>query len=148
MIAVDTNILVYAHRRDSVWHQAADRQLTKLAESGLPWAIPWSCLHEFFAVSTHLRIFDPPSKPQEALRQVELWLECPTVQLLGELSGYWSCFKQQVLHGKVKGPSVHDARIVAICQLHGVDTLWTADRDFSRFSGVKLVNPLLDSSVQ
>ena len=32
MIALDTNILVYAHREDSEWHQQAVRCVSELAE--------------------------------------------------------------------------------------------------------------------
>ena len=61
MIAVDTNILVYAHREDSEWHAAAAGRITALAEGQGPWAIPWPCVHEFLAVATHPRIFNPPT---------------------------------------------------------------------------------------
>ena len=50
MIAVDTNILVYAHREDSSFHDAADTCIAQLAESGVPFALPWPCLHEFLAI--------------------------------------------------------------------------------------------------
>ena len=53
MIAIDTNILIYAHREDSVWYEPADQCLTQLAEADLPWAIPWPCIHEFLAITTH-----------------------------------------------------------------------------------------------
>jgi len=45
--------------------------------------------------------------------------------------------------GLVTGPQVHDARVAALCQLHGVRELWTADRDFSRFAGLVVRNPLV-----
>ena len=57
MIAVDTNILVYAHRQDSEWHPSAARVIRGLAEGTSAWAIPWPCVHEFLAVATHPRIF-------------------------------------------------------------------------------------------
>jgi predicted nucleic acid-binding protein len=44
--------------------------------------------------------------------------------------------------GRVAGPQVHDARVAALCLLHGVQELWTADRDFGRFPGLKVRNPL------
>ena len=59
MIAVDTNLLVYAHREDSPWHDAAYARIAELAESRAPWAIPWPCLHEFLAIVTHPRIYAP-----------------------------------------------------------------------------------------
>ena len=71
MIAVDTNILVYSHRSDSPFHQAADKALTDLAESGELWAIPWPCIHEFLAIVTHPRIYDPPTPLADAIAQVE-----------------------------------------------------------------------------
>ncbi len=71
MIAVDTNILVYAHREDSLFHAAASRQVTALAEGRVPWAIPWPCLHEFLAIVTHPRIYDPPTPLPSALHQVD-----------------------------------------------------------------------------
>ena len=56
MIALDTNLLVYAHRRDSEWHAEATAAVRELAEGPAPWAIPWPCLHEFLAIVTHPRI--------------------------------------------------------------------------------------------
>ena len=61
MIAVDTNILVYAHREDSPWHEAAWSCVAAMAEGRDSWAIPWPCLHEFVAIATHPRIYAPPS---------------------------------------------------------------------------------------
>ena len=146
MIAVDTNILVYAHRRDSPWHQAADLHLTELAQGRVPWAIPWPCVHEFLAVVTNPRVFQTPSPLTKALDQVECWLESPVLHLLREAPGHWRSLKAALASGKVVGPMVHDARVHVLCRDHGVKTLWSADRDFSRFSGSRAENPLLTSS--
>jgi toxin-antitoxin system PIN domain toxin len=143
MIAIDTNILVYAHRRDSEWHELADRCLTQLAESTVPWAIPWPCIHEFMAIATHPRIYNPPTPLADAIAQVECWIEAPTLVMLSESSGYWDALGDLLIHGRVAGPQVHDARIAALCQHHGVAELWTADRDFNRFPNLTVVNPLV-----
>ena len=45
--------------------------------------------------------------------------------------------------GRIAGPQVHDARVAALCRLHGVCELWTADRDFGRFPGLTVRNPLV-----
>lgn len=144
MIAVDTNILVYAHREDSAWHQPACERVTELAEGGSPWALPWQCVHEFLAVVTHPRIFRPPTPLKQAILQLESWFDSPTIQLIGELQGYWIPLKALLEEGKIAGPMIHDARIVAICRQHGVKTLWSADRNLSRLSGVTIINPLLE----
>ena len=143
MIAVETNILVYAHRTDSLWHQAADAAVVERAESGEPWAIPWPCIHEFLAVVTHPRIYDPPTPLADAIEQLACWFEVPTLMLLGEGPGYWDVLRRVVKRSRIVGPRVHDARIVALCLHHGVREIWTADRDFRRFDGLAATNPLI-----
>jgi toxin-antitoxin system PIN domain toxin len=143
VIAVDTNLLVYAHREDSPWHDAAYARVAELAEGRAPWAIPWPCLHEFLAIVTHPRIYAPPTPLAAALDQVEAWLEAPRVVLLAESEGYWPELRAALREGRVAGPQVHDARVAAICRLHGVRELWTVDRDFGRFPGVSVRNPLV-----
>jgi uncharacterized protein len=143
MIAVDTNILVYAHREDSVFHRAAAAAVAGLAEGRGAWAIPWACLHEFLAIVTHPRIYAPPTPIAAAVDQVDAWLESPSLEVVGENLAHWDALKSAVLSGKIAGPLIHDARIAAICTAHGVRELWTADRDFSRFRGLSIRNPLI-----
>lgn len=143
MIAVDSNLLVYAHREDSPSHDIAYARIAELAEGRAPWAIPWPCIHEFLAIVTHPRIYSPPTPLEKAIDQVEAWLESPTLVVLSESEDYWLLLRATLLSGRVSGPQVHDARIVTICQQHGVSELWSADRDFSRFSGLTVRNPLV-----
>jgi toxin-antitoxin system PIN domain toxin len=143
MIAIDTNLLVYAHREDSTWYETAYASIKDLAEDRTPWAIPWPCLHEFFSIVTHPRIYNPPTPMEKAIDQVEAWLESPSLVLLSESPDYWPVLRHTVMTGKVSGPLVHDARVAALCRHHGVSTLWSADRDFSRFPGLTVRNPLV-----
>lgn len=143
MIAVDTNILVYAHREDSPFHAAAFRRVVELAEGQALWAIPWPCLHEFVAIATHPRIYAPPTPLTRALEQIDAWLESPTLALLAETASHWTTLRPMLESGRIAGPQVHDARIVALCRQHGVRQLWSADRDFTRFAGLTVVNPLV-----
>ena len=143
MIAVDTNILVAAHRRDSEFHLPARAALTSLSETGQRWAIPWPCVHEFFGVVTHPRIFNPPTTIDNALNQLDAWFESPAVVLLSEDVGYWPAVRELVRSGRIVGPRVHDARIAALCLRHGITDLWSADRDFGRFPALRVRNPLV-----
>ena len=145
MIAVDSNILVYAHRRDSAFHAAARDAVAELAESGSRWAIAWPCLGEFHSVVTGRRHYDPPSTVDEALDQVDVWLEAPGLTLLGETATTWLVLRGLLREAKLTGPRVHDARIAAICLAHGVRELWTADRDYGRFPKLRTRNPLVGS---
>lgn len=143
MIAVDSNLLVHAHRQASPDHRRASRLIHEVAESPERWAIPWPCLHEFFSVVTNRRIVTRASTHQEAIDQIDAWLSSPSVVLLGEAVQHWTVLRQLLDEGGVAGPLVHDAKIAAICLAHGVSELWTADRDFSRFPRLRTRNPLV-----
>ncbi|MBK7017255.1 MAG: PIN domain-containing protein [Sulfuritalea sp.] len=143
MIAVDTNLLVYAHREDSPFHQRAAACVAGLAEDRATWAIPWPCLHEFFAIVTHPRIYAPPTPRERALDQIDAWLESPSLMLLAESESHWSELRSLISVAQLAGAQVHDARIAALCLQHGVQTLWSADRDFGRFPKLSVANPLI-----
>ena len=61
MIALDTNILVYARRAETAQHARASAVLKELAEGDQPWALPWPCVCEFVVTVTHPRIYIPPT---------------------------------------------------------------------------------------
>lgn len=143
MIAIDTNILVYAHRADAEWHQPASRAVRSLAEGAGAWAIPWPCVHEFLSITTHPRIFRTPTPISAALDQVDAWLESPTLVTLAEDGAHWQTLRALVEQARIEGPRVHDARVAALCLRHGVRELWTADRDFSLFPALRVRNPLV-----
>ncbi len=142
MIALDTQILVYAHREDAPFHAAALETLTGLAEGTAPWAVPWPVVHEFLAVVTHPRLYRPPSTQEQAFAFIDAVAASPSLQLLSEGPAHLSTLKKLCQSGRIAGPVVHDARIAALCLDHRVRELWSADRDFSRFKGLKVRNPL------
>ncbi len=142
MIAVDTNILVYAHREESSFHQNALRCITGLAEGNSPWAIPWPCIHEFFSIVTHPRIYDPPTPLPYVLDQIDAWLGSPALNLLTEATAYWQALRLLLESSRVSGPMVHDARIAALCLQHGVVVLLPAAREFTRFPNPTPRQPL------
>jgi len=143
LIAVDTNILVYAHRADSQWSDPARQCLRQLAENRSTWAIPWPCIHEFLAIVTHPRIYAPPSTIEQAIDQVDAWMESPTLTMIGESADHWSILRVQLTAGHISGPKVHDARVAALCIGNGVREILTADRDFDRFPELASRNPLI-----
>lgn len=143
MIAIDTNILVYAHRREPKEHAAAAAILTTLAEGARAWAIPWPCVYEFFAIVTHPRIWkDAASTPAQAWEQLQAWFGSPSLTLIGETADFAEVFAKLALRPRVRGPIVHDARVAAICLAHGVETLYSCDRDFALFPELCLEDPL------
>ena len=143
MIAVDTNLLVYAHREDSEFHTAAKESVDSLRHQRSSWAIPWPCIHEFTAIVTHPGIYKPPSTLTEAFGFVDSLLVSPQLQLLAESSGYYQKLRHISMAAHLRGPRINDARVAALCLHHGVLELWSADRDFSAFPQIKVRNPLV-----
>lgn len=142
MIAVDTNILVYAHRDDSEWHAAAHRCVEGLYQGNRPWCIPWTCVHEFLAVVTHPRVYKPPTPMNKALGQLSVLADSPRLRFIGETMSHTDTLGGLLEEGQIRGPKVYDARIASVCLEHGVEELWSADRDFGRFP-LTVVNPLI-----
>lgn len=141
MIAIDTNILVYARREETPHHRAARELLFELAEGDLPWAIPWPCVYEFIRVVTHPRVFDPPSDLDAVLDDIDSLLDSPSVVLLGEGSAHRGHLRRAISSARASGNLAHDAHIAALAMEHGVAELLTADRDFRRFPGLASRDP-------
>ena len=139
MTAVDTNVLLYAHRSESARHEKAVRWLSRLAECGEPWSIPVFCLGEFVRVATHRRVFDPPSTIAQALDAIDALLASPSLKLLAPSPSHWPLLRAAIMMGKAAGNLVFDAQIAAICREHGVARLLTEDRDFLRFPFISVV---------
>ena len=143
MIAVDTNILVYAHRDDSPFHERARSALESLANGRREWAIPWPCAHEFLAIVTHPRIYRTATPPATALAQLRALHALSNLAFIAESDEHLQHLEPLTLGARVQGAAVHDARIAAICLAHGVVELWSADRDFARFPALKTHNPVV-----
>lgn len=143
VIALDTNILVYAHRTDSPFHDRARSVLEALAAGLRPWAIPWPCAHEFFAIVTHPRIYKTPTPTETAFSQLRALQTLANLVFMGEENEHLARLEPIALAAKARGGAIHDARIAAICLSHGVAELWSADRDFSRYPALVVRNPLI-----
>lgn len=135
MIAVDTNILVYAHREELPLHDLARESLTRLAQGADPWAIPVFCLGEFLRVISHPRVFDSPHTSDEATSALESLMGSPTLRVLSPGTRYLPLLADCMRESGATGNLVLDAQIAAVCREHGVRSILTEDRDFLRFSG-------------
>ena len=136
LIAVDSNVLVYAHRREARMGDAAHSLMVELSEGDRAWAIPWPCCYEFLSVVTNRRIWkdeaDPPAAcvgPATGLDRITIE---PPHRRDRRLHGRSRRFAG---HPRVVGGVVHDARIAAICVAHGVEALLTRDRELLGVSG-------------
>ncbi len=130
MIAVDTNILIFAHREEFPQHADAVGRLTELAEGAAPWGVPVFCLGEFMRVVTHRKILTPPSSTQQAAAFIDALLTSDSFRLLLPDTAYWTELRSLVIAQRVSGNLMFDAQIAAICLRHGA-VLLTHDRDFT-----------------
>jgi uncharacterized protein len=130
MIALDTNLWVYAHREDAKFHGEARAALVKLASGTERWAVPWRCGHEFIAIVTHPRIYRARTPLELALQALTELNAFPTLDFVSEADGYLDSLGEIAAGARVQGGAIHDSRIAAICRFHGVRELWSADRDF------------------
>lgn len=143
MIAVDTNLLVYAYADDVAEHATALAALSQLVDSGTPWGIPWTVASEFVAVLTNRSRLETALATDEAFVVLDRWLGAGRAQLLIEPLGLYPRFRDLAVRAQARGSLIHDARIAAACLANGVTEFWTADRDYGRFPGLRVRNPLL-----
>ena len=143
MIAIDTNVLIYAHVPSFAQHPLALTALERLANSGVAWSVPWPCAHEFCAVITNRKWRADALDAAAAVAILRSWESAPNFRFLGAGAMHFTHFTSTLLLSNASGGQIHDARIVATCLDHDVTELWTADRDFSRFPGLRTRNPLV-----
>ena len=140
-LALDTNILVSAHRAEAPHHPDAVRMVRELAEGTEPWGLPWPCVYEFLRVVTHPRVFHPPTSPEVAWKAVTGLLQSPSVVVLSETDAHSAVVSRLMSASRAAGNLVHDLHIAALLIEHGITTLLTLDEDFHRFPDIRAENP-------
>jgi uncharacterized protein len=130
MIAVDTNILIYAHREEFPQHTRAIARVESLAEGNAPWGVPVFCLAEFVRVVTHRKILMPPSSLEQANAFLDALFSSESFRLFSPDEHFWPELRRLLVAGRVSGNLVFDAQIAAVCLRQGA-VLLTADRDFA-----------------
>ena len=138
MIAVDTNILIYAHRGETEFHATAVSRLTALAEGAERWALPIFCVTEFMRVVTHRRVFNPPSTIAQAAAFIEGLAAAPSCELVQPGPEFLPLLLSAARERDAHGNLIFDTQIAALCREHGIDTILTNDRDFGRFGSLQV----------
>ncbi len=141
MIVLDANVLVYAYHPQSPLHARAKAWVEAAFEGPEPVRLPWPTIAAFLRLTTNPKVFQAPLTIEEAEAAVSAWFELPTVAPIDPGERYWTVLRALLLKSQVSGPLVSDAVLAALAVEHGA-TLCTTDRDFRRFEGLKLLNPL------
>jgi toxin-antitoxin system PIN domain toxin len=143
MIVLDANILLYAYDRTAVLHKKARRWVERIFSSSEPVAIPLRTVSAFLRILTNPRLPGERFTMEEAVQTVDRWLEQPNVRLIVPGEQHWPFLRQMLLEGQVQGPLVTDAQLAALTLECG-GVLYSTDRDFARFPGLRWKNPFLD----
>ena len=138
MIAVDTNILIYAHRGETELHEAAVSRLVALAEGAEKWALPVFCVTEFLRVVTHPRVFNPASGVDRATGFIESIVAAPSCEVVRPGPEFLEILVDTARRTQSRANLMFDAQIAALCREHGIDTVLTNDRDFERFEPLQV----------
>jgi len=138
---VDANILVYASNESAKEHARAKNLVDGLVAGPALTTLFWPVLLSYLRIVTHPRIFERPLPPDIAASAIDRLLSAPTVQIVGEGPTFWAAYRSFDIGQAIKGNDVPDAAIVALMIANGVSTIYTRDRGFRRFDGIRVIDP-------
>jgi toxin-antitoxin system PIN domain toxin len=141
MKLLDANILLYAYNSDSPHHESCRAWLEQAFDAVEPIALPWQTLLAFIRIATNPRATSRPLTGEQACDIVSRWLAHPNVTIVTAAERFWALLSELVLEAQVSGPLVTDAALAALALEQGA-VLCSTDRDFRRFRGLKLIDPL------
>jgi hypothetical protein len=141
VIVVDANLLIYSYDTASPDHRNARAWIERIFSGAELVGLPWQTVAAFLRVVTNRKLAGFRLTVEQAIQIVETWLEQPNVRLLAPGDDYWSVLKRMIVEGSASGSLISDAEMVALTIENG-GVLYTADRDFARFPGLRWKNPL------
>ncbi len=141
MIVIDVNLLLYAYTPNSPSHKKAVAWLEATLSKDESVGLPWQVISAFIRIVANRNVPGFSRPVEEAILAVEEWLLQPNVRVLTPGDGHWPIFRRMIVEGQATGDLVSDAQIAAMTIEYG-GVLYTADRDFARFPGLRWVNPL------
>lgn len=142
MIAIDTNLLVYAHRRGTAEHEAAKKAIESASSHPRGWGIAFSCIAEFWSIVTHPSCIGGPSKPVLARNFLEVLLQSGAGQIWLPGIDFENRFLRLAEALGVAGPRVFDLQIALIAFENGAQEIWTHDQNFLSVKGLRVYDPL------
>jgi toxin-antitoxin system PIN domain toxin len=144
VIVLDVNLLLYAYNSASPRHHAAYDWVRETFSGTELVGLPWQTIWVFLRISTNSRLPGEQFSMERAVAIVQQWMDLKQVRLLAPGERHWGLLQRMLLEGQVRGPLTTDAQLAALTIEYG-GVLYTTDRDFARFPGLRWVNPLLES---
>jgi uncharacterized protein len=141
VIVLDANLLLYAYDNESPQHAIARHWIETMFSGAELVGLPWQTTSAFLRIMTNPKLPGERFTVGEAVAVVDDWLEQPNVRTLGPGEDHWLLFRQMIVEGQAPGALVSDAHLAALTIEFG-GVLYTTDRDFARFPGLRWKNPL------
>ena len=129
MIAIDTNLLVYAHRAGTPQHDVARDAIGRAADHAGGWGIALASVFEFWAVATHPRSRGGPATADEAAAFIN-GLEAGGAVIWSPAPGLWERARRIATQAAISGPAVFDLHIAITARDNGATEIWSHDADF------------------
>jgi toxin-antitoxin system PIN domain toxin len=142
MIAIDSNLLIYAHRAALPEHRAARRALEEASRDTRGWGIALPSVAEFWSVVTHPASSGGPSTPRQARQFLEELISGAGASLWMPQEGFWKRLTGAAQRLGVAGPRVFDLQIALTAMDNGAVEIWTHDRGFAAPAGFRVHDPL------
>jgi toxin-antitoxin system PIN domain toxin len=139
--AIDAYLLLYASDEESPLHPRAVELLDAIAIGPEIAYLFWPVTVAYLRIATHPAIFGRPLSHADARANVESILALPHVQAVGEDDSFWDRFLEAANEVVPTGNLVPDTHLVALMLANGVRTIWTRDRDYRKFSGIRVHDP-------
>ena len=139
--AIDANLLLYASDEDSPFHERAMAVLDEVALGPELVYLFWPTVMAYLRIATHPAIFRLPLSHADARANVDSLLRLPHLHAIGEEDTFWRRFTEVADDVAPTGNLVPDAHLVALMLENGVRTIWTRDRDYRKFTGIRVRDP-------
>lgn len=141
MILPDANLLLYAHDSTSPFHAKAKRWWEACLNGRQLVALCPVVLFAFVRIGTHPKAYNRPMTVKAATGHVQGWLQRRNTRFVAMEEADFSLAMELLARAGTGGNLTTDAQIAAVAlRLHA--TVHSADTDFRRFPGLKLVDPI------
>lgn len=141
VILPDVNVLVYAHRHDSVRHAEYQSWLERRLDSDRAFGLYDLVLSGFLRVVTHPRVFGDPTPLPIAIQFVSSLRNHPNAVMLTPGERHWDIFQRLCQEVNAKGTLIPDTYLAALAIEAGAEWV-TIDRDYARFKSLRWRHPL------
>ena len=141
--SIDVNILLYASDQSNPRHAAAIGFMQERTSDSELFCVTWQTIMSYLRISTHPSIFSDPLSPDQALSNIESLISLPHVRFISEEEGFLRIYREVAERFPVRGNLVPDAHLAALLRQHGVQRLYTNDRDFKKFDFLDVRDPFV-----